>query len=270
MNRIHVTFVSLVLCLGFSPQLMSADQLNIHVLDAGEGQSVLLHANRHAVLIDTGHAGMAMSVLQRMKALGIQQLDYLVLTHLHPDHASGYFRVHEQYPSAVVLDNCYPVKAGVDGDMVRWVAQALDKNPERRCASQGDRIEWQGSEISILWPSGPLTKPSGLNYSSLVLQVSRGEQTLLVMGDAEKKAEAKMLGTQALSKVDILVVGHHGADDSCSEDFLRVVRPQVSVISINKDNFRGYPSPATLQRLDRYSGQVLKTYQSGEFHFVFD
>ena len=270
MGKHRIIGCLLISLLWIAPEIVSAENFNFRVLDVGEGQSILMHRNRHAILVDTGHAGMAASVLKRMKTLGIQQLDYLILTHLHPDHASGYFQIHEQYPQAKTLDNCYPLKVGSSEDIMRWVDEALKQNPNRICVMRGYKFEWQGSEIEVLWPDDALSPQLGHNHNSLVLQVSLADKTLLLMGDADEKAEAKILNHKPFNPVDILVVGHHGAGDASSEDFLRSVSPQYSIISINRNNFRGYPSPRTLNRLTKYSGKVLKTYESGEVHFVFE
>lgn len=253
-----------------APGIVFAEKFNFHVLDVGEGQSILMHRNHHAILVDTGHAGMAAEVLKRMKQLDIEQLDYLVLTHLHPDHASGYFRIHEQYPQAKTLDNCYPVKARGTLDIMRWVDEALKQNPNRICVKQGYKFVWQGADIEVLWPDDSISPQLGHNHNSLVLKVNVADKTLLLMGDADKKAEAEILRQNALNHVDILVVGHHGSIHASSEDFLHLVSPKFSIISTNKNNFRGYPSPKTLNLLNKHSDTVLKTYESGEVHFTFE
>jgi len=265
-------FLYLILfCLfGVTSVAMSSETLNLHVLDVGEGQSVLLHSNNKAILVDTGHAGMVESVLKRMDTLGVKQLDYLFLTHLHADHASGYFRVLEQFPQMITLDGCYSVKAGREGDMERWIDTALMQNPNRRCVTQGDRIEWQGSELEVLWP-GPKTEfEKGLNHNSLVLQIRRGNRSILIMGDADKKAESLIMQQKKLQPVDILVVGHHGAADASSEAFLKAVKPKTAVVSVNRDNFRGFPDRKTLGRLNQNSGLLHITSESGEFHAVLE
>lgn len=254
----------------FIPVAISADTLNIHVLDVGEGQSVILHSNNSAILVDTGHAGMVEVVLKRMDTLGIKKVDSLFLTHLHADHASGYFRVMEQFPHLITFDGCYPVEAGREGDMERWVDSALMQNPSRRCVTQGDRIEWQGSEIEVLWPGPGAVTEKGLNHNSLVLYIRRGNRSMLIMGDADKEAEKLIMKQQRLQPVDILVVGHHGAADASSTAFLQAVRPKMAVISVNRGNFRGYPSQKTLDRLKQYSGLIHITSQSGEFHTVME
>ena len=249
---------------------LAATALHVRVLDVGEGQSVLLHSDQRAILVDTGHAGVATKVLSRLQELGIEQLDYLVLTHLHPDHASGYFRIHEQFPQATVVEHCRPLPANLRIDMIRWVHAALQRNENRLCVTSGDRIDWKDTQISVLWPPATLADTKNLNHGSLVIQVSRGQRSLLIMGDADKHAEAQLLASASLQPVDLLVVGHHGADDASSAGFLQIVRPRQSVISIDKNNIRGYPSPRTLQRLGQLGGDLHLTYIDGEFHLAIE
>lgn len=263
----YLTIVSLSL---LWPLLASADSLQIHVLDVGEGQAVLLHKNQRAILIDTGHAGMAQFVLQRLRQLNIDRLDYLILTHLHPDHASGYFRIQEAHPQANIIDNCHPVKPDTTPDMVRWIDQALQKNSRRQCLYSGDEIDWAGTRLSVLSPDRSTLAAGDLNHNSLVLLITHKQQQLLVMGDADKPAESRILQQHSLEPVDILVVGHHGSKYASSDDLLATVRPRHAIISTNRDNFRGYPSPETLLRLQQFSENIYKTYEQGEIQFSFD
>lgn len=246
-----------------------AQALHIRVMDVEEGQAILLHQNQRAVLIDTGHAGKAALVLRRMEALAIKSLDYLFITHLHPDHASGYFRVLEDYPQLKLRDSCYPVDNSMTPDMIRWVDQALQTNVQRKCVKSGEQIKWGASEIKILWPLRKPAKTEDLNHTSLVLQIEHHGNRLLVMGDAGLQAETKLLQAGLLQPVDILVVGHHGAEDATSEAFIQAVKPLKSVISTNKNNHRGYPSPGVIQRLKRSGSKVFTTFESGELHFEF-
>jgi len=259
-------FFLLLFILSCSPEAKS-NNLSIHVLDVGEGQAVLLSKDHHAVLIDTGHAGQALSVLKRMQQLEIESLDYLILTHLHPDHASGYFRIHEAYPAAVVADNCHVIKPTTTPDMVRWVDKALQLNPARRCLSAGDFIHWQGVEIKVLWPGLQATTADNLNDASLVLQITSNGRRLLLMGDVGVKVETELIKNGQLLPVDILLAGHHGSDKSTSEKLLDVVTPNRVVISTNKNNMRGYPAKSTLNRLKKYTGLIYRTDQQGEIVF---
>ncbi len=254
----------------FSVTNALSNTLHIHILDVGEGQSVILRQNDRAILIDSGHAGQVYKVMEQMRQLEIERLDYFLLTHLHPDHASGYFAVQHHYPHATVIDNCQPLGRYTHPDMVRWVAEALETNTNRRCVSAGDNIDWGNVRLQILWPSPPLTIDGGLNHQSLVILVEHHGKKLLVMGDADAKAEKTLLSQTELSPVDVLVVGHHGAADASSEEFIETVRPNYAVISTNANNIHGYPDSDVVNRLERYSKHLHKTWKEGDFYLSFE
>ena len=244
--------------------LLAAGELRLLVLDVGEGQSILLVRGAHGLLIDTGHAGQASSVLDAIQAQGVRSVDQIVLTHLHPDHASGYFRLREAYPQALIIDSGHRVPPLAAPDMTRWVAEALEREPAslRRQARAGDRWVWRDVELSILWPE----EPAGVNLNrhSLVIELRYGEASALIMGDADKVVEAELFKRGSLpADVGLLVVGHHAARDSSSGQFLDVVRPRIAAISVNAGNVRGYPSAATLERVQRYSKKVHRTDRDG-------
>ena len=252
-----------ILCLAF-PIVAIADKLRLMVLDVGEGQSILLVRESHGLLIDTGHAGQSRSVLDAIQAEGVHTIEHIVLTHLHPDHASGYFRLREAYPNVVVSESGHRVPALAAPDMTRWVAEALDRESpgSKRELRSDDRLIWRDVKLGILWPE----KPEGVNLNrhSLVIELSFGKVSALIMGDTDKVVEAELLKRGSLpADVSLLVVGHHGAEDSSSERFLDVVRPQIAAVSVNAGNVRGYPSAATLERVKRYSRKVHRTDRDG-------
>jgi len=241
-----------------------ADKLRLMVLDVGEGQSILLVRESHGLLIDTGHAGQRRAVLDAIQAEGVHTVEQIVLTHLHPDHASGYFHLREAYPNALVSESGHRVPALAAPDMTRWVAETLDREPAnlKQVLRSGDRWIWRDVELDILWPENP--DGNNLNHQSLVVELSFGEASALIMGDADKVAEAELLKRGSLPvDVGLLVVGHHGAADSSSERFLDVVRPRIAAVSVNAGNVRGYPSAATLERVQRYSRKVHRTDRDG-------
>lgn len=247
------------------PVLVGAAELpfRVIVLDVGEGQSVLLQRSERGVLVDSGHLGKARLVLDRLQAHGVRQLDYLILTHLHPDHATGYFRLQEAFPAAKILDNGQHIPSDFSPDTVRWVYEALMRDPNRRVVRAGDVIEWQDVELRIVWPEE--ITDGGLNHNSLVVQASFIDRSILVMGDADKAAEQRLMKKQNLpSPVDLLVVGHHGSARASGAEFLERIAPTLAVISINSANVRGYPDKQTIERLTRHSDKLLMTYRDGE------
>jgi len=247
--------------IGFNT-LLQAQELRLIVLDVGEGQAVLLQHGKRGILIDTGHAGQAPRVLQALTENGVQPLDQLILTHLHPDHASGYFRLREAYPATPVLDAQQPLPPDVSPDMVRWVNESLSSDPLRRRLTAGDTLSWGDVRIEVLWPASFVD--TNLNRHSLVLHIHHGNRSILLMGDATKEVEHQLLRQKRVLAADILIVGHHGAADASDTAFLAAVRPDYSVISVNHGNLRGYPDQDTLRRLTVASGRILRTDEQGD------
>lgn len=238
-------------------------QARVHLLDVNEGQALLLSHDGTGVLIDTGHAGEAGSLLNKLSDYGVERLELILLTHLHPDHASGYFRIREAFPDAPVISNCHPLPEDVSPDMTRWVNEALQRDTRHRCVAAGDRLHFADMRITVLWPYG--FDGHNLNRHSLVLHIATDTRDILVMGDADRRAEQVMLEKQALpAGVDVLVVGHHGAADATSGRLLDRVNPGQAVISVNAGNVRGYPSPRVIERLGARDIPVRQTSTHGD------
>ena len=241
-----------------------AEEARLVALDVGEGQAILIQRGEHGILVDTGHVGKARLVLDRLASLGVRQLDYLILTHLHPDHASGYFRLREAWPNTPVLFNGHPISGLVQPDVTRWVYEALITDPLLGVIGAGEKIQWRGVQLEVLWPDG--FENRNLNRHSLVIRLDYQEHTALIMGDAGKLAERVLMErpNKLPSNVDVLVVGHHGASDVADESFLRRLNPRLAIISVNAGNLRGYPDPALLQRLADLGISLRRTDVDGE------
>ncbi|MBQ4464782.1 MAG: MBL fold metallo-hydrolase [Oscillospiraceae bacterium] len=75
----------------------------IHVIDVGQGDSILVLADGHAMLVDSGDADSGSTVCSYLKGLGVEKLDYAVATHLHFDHIGGFSDVLKQFPAEQIL-----------------------------------------------------------------------------------------------------------------------------------------------------------------------
>lgn len=255
--------------------IVDAADLRIVVLDVGMGQSILLAEGGHGILIDTGLARYTPHVLSRMKFYGIKTLDYLVLSHLHPDHAAGYLGIREAWPDTPMFDNCHAPEEVETSERETFLkmSTALARDPLRGCLSAGDRLQWRGHELEVLWPVDP--RGADLNHNSLVLLFS-GKQggRLLIMGDVNKTVERRMIPIlQPLlqkATINLYVAAHHAAMDSTDADFLSLLQPLVSLVSVGRDNPYDYPSDESMAVLTRHSGTVLRTDRDGEICFEWD
>ncbi|MDT5293313.1 MAG: competence protein ComEC, partial [Acidobacteriota bacterium] len=68
----------------------SGKELQVHVLDVGLGDAVLVVApSGKTALVDAGPSGAGKKVLEALKRLNVDHLDYFVATHAHADHVGA-------------------------------------------------------------------------------------------------------------------------------------------------------------------------------------
>jgi competence protein ComEC len=245
---------------------LRAEELRVMVLDVGEGQSVYVQSGKDSVLVDVGpimSAGTVVDFVAQQKS----QLEAIVLTHLHPDHASAFFRMREAFEEVPVFHTHHPAGLAHPIDSVRWVAEALEKDPNAPRLLAGDELSFEGFTLRALWPELPLSED--LNQSSIVLAIdgTDGQRYALMMGDVGVDVENRLMQQGLVHSYPLLVAGHHASRQTSSEQFLSQVGPAHVAVSINANNRRGYPDPSTLQRFADSGAHVWITAQDGDLCF---
>lgn len=233
-------------------------ETRIIVLDVKEGQSVLIQHLKDGWLIDTGHPGQSVNLLKKLRQYGVSSIQGIILTHLHPDHASGYFRLKEAFPSAKIFSNCHPLPEDIKPDTTRWIYEALKNDQQHQCLLAGDSLDFNNARMMVLWPYEFIN--NNLNHHSLVINIALDNNNTLLMGDANSLVEQALISKKTLpTNISTLILGHHGANDATSSIFLKYVKPELAIISTNKDNIRGYPSRSTIERLNSQGIKVQQT-----------
>jgi len=88
----------------------------------------------------------------------------------------------------------------------------------------------------------------------------------VVLGEAlagDKKNSSGIWIETGKKKTVILKVAHHGSKNSTSEAFLKILQPDIAVISCGKNNRFGHPHEDTLERLKKVGSKVVATPESG-------
>ncbi len=239
------------------------------MIDVGQGESLLVEfPGRKVMVIDGGGlAGSPFDVGERVVSpvlwrKGITRIDFLVLTHPHPDHLDGLvalarnFRIREFWEG---------VPATADGIYAALLQALPDRVTRRRCA-RGSRFDIGAVAIEVLNPpeTGGAVRPSpASNEGSLVLKMAFAGTTFLLMGDAGPATERSLLRAGIDLRSDVLKAGHHGSGASTSAPFLAAVRPRLVLVSVGEGNTYGFPSPALLARASAAGAEVLRTDLDG-------
>jgi len=115
-----------------------------------------------------------------------------------------------------------------------------------------------------------LAKEDNDNDLSVVLFLQLGRIKVMLMGDLEYKGELALANANLLQNIDILKVGHHGAKTSTGIDFLSLVRPETSIVSVGKNNSYHHPSFEVMNSLMQFGSEMLRTDELGTIEIVSD
>lgn len=206
-------------------------KLNIFYFNVGQAESSLIMYNGKTILIDAGNTSDGEEILKFIKAKGIQQIDYLIGTHIHEDHIGGMAYIINNFTVERIF---MPYNETDNSKFYNNVKKAVDgKNLSIEIVKETDKFSLADNlEFEILYVDN--TEPSEPNNASIIVQLTYGEQEYLFMGDAEEDVENKMINKGRLEDIDVLKVGHHGSDTSTTENFINKVLPEISIISVQE------------------------------------
>ena len=264
MGRIRGLFVFVLFIFCNISFFADASSLRIHFLDVGEGDSILIQTSKDkTILVDAGNLITGFKVVEYLKKNNIHNLDYLIFTHSHLDHIGGAFFVVQMMEVKKVYDNGDDIAGLVQSqDVYRWYEQLVRKSSKYSVAKAEDTFLFDEVILKVLWPYHPFIF-SNFNSNSLVIMIEHKSFRCLLAGDLTVEGEKGLLKKIGDLKADVLKVGHHGNDDATSQDFLRKVSPALAIISVNKDNIRGYPSEKVLQKMRNSKIKVYRTDKDG-------
>ena len=289
------------------PPPASGGELQVHVLDVGpgNGDSILIVApGGKTVLIDAGDTGKGKVLLEALKRYNIQQLDYFIGTHPHPDHLGAADEVFKGTRVLNVIDNglepdipaslAPPKPAAATGGKKPAPKKPVPKRTDRAAsvtkfytdykdaitqsgahyekAQPGKKYDLGGGALlTILGPTEPYfieeqmkTGGNVTNANSVVLRLDYGGFSMLLPGDAEEQTEHRLLSNEANIQAKIIKVAHHGSKYASSKDFLDRLKPQVAIISCGAWNRYGHPSQAVLDRLKAANVKLYRSDLQGE------
>lgn len=231
--------------------------LEVHFMDVGQADSILLVNSNQTMLIDAGDTDAENIIIPYIKKLGIEKLDIVIFTHPHKDHIGSGSSVIESFEIGKVY---MPGKITTTKTFENLLDSIELKGLDIIVPSVGDKIEFGDCDVTVL---GPVKEYSDINDNSIVLKVAYNKTRFLFTGDMEEASEKDILATLANINVDVLKVAHHGSDTSSSYVFLREATPKYAIISCGVDNDYNHPHEKILSRLEDVGTEIFRTDKMG-------
>lgn len=267
----NIRYVSIP-CSDVNNVIHNEDKFELHLIDVGQSESILLIQGEHAMLIDTGEMDCGKKVTQYLKSVGISRLDEIVLTHFHKDHVGGFHKVVSSIDvgKVICMDSKYADTVTesfwyVDMQIARITSSLIHKHNipiELPYEKTGILRSFTlgNASVEILAQE---THSDIINNKSIVMKVSYGDFSALLMSDAQGEVEEALVESRIDISADVLKVGHHGSKTSTKMEFLEKVNPQYAVISCGEDNNYGHPNSFVMKKLYKQGAEVHRTDLEG-------
>ena len=240
------------------------DLLKVHYLDVGQGDSIFIELpNNETMLIDAAESYQSENIINYIKNLNYQKIDYVIGTHPHTDHIGGLKDIINTFG----IGKIYMPKVVSTTKTYESLLMAIkDKNLKINTAKAGTSIiDTDTLKINILAPNSETY--TELNNYSVVTKITYGTTKFLFMGDAEKLSENEIKEDVT---ADVIKIGHHGSNTSSSIDFIKKVNAKYGIISVGLNNKYNLPKEETITNWENSRTKIYLTSTNGTITAISD
>ncbi|MBZ2175752.1 DNA internalization-related competence protein ComEC/Rec2 [Schnuerera sp. xch1] len=272
-TKVMVTYLLLLILIN-SISINLNETLSIDFIDVGQGDSILLRTKEENYLIDTG--GNAFGdfdigeniLLPYLEKEGVFKLDGIFITHFHEDHCKSLPYLMDN----MKIENIYFGYTEDNNASYKDIKnRAEHKDIPIFILKKGDRLNLDNNEVTVIGPNYELLKNSNNNENdlSLVLLLTHFDTTILFTGDIEKKGEENVVNTMHRN-IDFLKVPHHGSNTSSGADLLNVLKPNIGIISVGRNNVFGHPNSEVIDTYNSNNIELYRTDKHGLINLTLD
>lgn len=254
-------------------------KLHITFCNVGQGDAAYVRfPDGRDMLVDGGPNDNVLMCLGKQMPFWDRHINIVALSHPQKDHMQGLVSVLDRFSVDYFIRS--NAESSTDGYQKLLDVIKKRKVPVRYMTA-GQRITLGSTSLTLLWPTemqiahgspGVLSASTdeNLNDYSLVILLSYGTFETLFTGDADSQVEALYQAELLADKtIEVLKFPHHGSKTAVTDDFLRLVNPQASVISVGK-NIYGHPSTESLKKLRDLGTAIYRTDELGDVSIVSD
>jgi competence protein ComEC len=256
----------------------AAKTLDIFFIDVEGGESTLIvTAAGESLLIDAGYAGRGgrdpARILAAAREARLDHIDYLLITHFHPDHVGGVPELASLIPIREFFDYGEPLGTDRMSIGVFRNYETVRGQHRHQQLRPGDRLPLRGVDADIVSAAGVvLSKPlpgggqknaacatledqpadGTENFRSIGLRLRFGAFRFVDLGDLSGNTlGALVCPTNLIGHASVYLVPHHGNFDTDVPAVIAAVRPRVAIM--NNGATKG-GDPAAFTTLRQQSG----------------
>ena len=245
--------------------------LDIYFIDVEGGQATLIVTPAHeSLLVDAGFPGTgtfaskpgdphkardAARIAAAARAAGLNQIDYLLITHFHSDHDGGVPELAQLIPIGTFIDHGGLQDSGsVPGTIEAFDAYAAVRAKGKHIeVKPGDRLPLKSIEVTVVSSSGltlssalpgagarnagcaPTELPPRESYENprcTGFRLDFGEFRFADLGDLTgRPLWALFCPNDLLGPLDVYLLPHHGGVDAADPATFGSIKPRAAVIN---------------------------------------
>lgn len=229
-------------------------EIEVHFIDVGQGDSVLIKQGNQSMLIDAGDNKYGKTVVNYLKNEKIETLDYVIGTHPHADHIGGLDDVILAFDvKTIIMPNKIHTTKTFE-DVLKAIAS---KGLKIKGPIVGDVYQLGQAKFTILSPNKK--EYDNLNNYSISIKLEYGEKSFIFSGDNEMTGEQEIVNNGLNIKADVLKAGHHGSNTSNTDAFVDKINPDYVVIQVGEGNKYGHPNADIV---DKFKSKGIEVYRN--------
>jgi competence protein ComEC len=249
-----ILFVTFLFVLIFGCKVNArGNNYEVHFLDTGQSDCILIKGIERNYLIDTGFAGSYENISAYLNSHGVNKLEKIIVTHYHDDHYGGLEKlVQNNFVNKIILPRHQPCYR----DFI--FSYLKDKKIQVEYLSKNFVIKDDNIDLKVLLPQKEdmITE----NNNGAVLFGTIDNVKYAFMSDVEKEREKELVKKKELLNSEIIKVPHHGLDTSSTEVLIKTINPKIAVVT---SDGRESPNAEVVKRYETAQIAIFRTDMHG-------